>query len=192
MDLILVRHGLPERTETTADPPLSSIGADQAARVGRWLLDEGINAIWSSTMRRALQTAAPFATETGHDVRQHPGIVEFDQASGAYVPTEQLKRENFAAWQQLATGGGRVDMAEFQLKVVKALEEIIATHPGEKVVVFCHGGVINVWTAHVLGMTPRIFFEAGYTSINRFSCARSGQRSVVSLNERAHLRDLSL
>lgn len=189
MDLILVRHGLPERTETTADPPLSSIGANQAAQVARWLLNDRIQAIWSSTMRRALQTAAPFAVQTGHVVRQHAGIVEFDQSLGNYVPTEELKRENFAAWQQLATGGGRVDMAEFQARVVQSLEEIIATHPGEKVAVFCHGGVINVWTAHVLGMTPRIFFEAGYTSINRFSCARSGQRSVVSLNERAHLRD---
>lgn len=189
MDLILVRHGLPERTETTADPPLSSIGANQAARAGRWLLNDGIQAIWSSTMRRALQTAAPFAVQTGHVVRQHAGIVEFDQSLGTYVPTEELKRENFAAWQQLATGGGRIDMTEFQARVVQSLEEIVATHPGEKVAVFCHGGVINVWTAHVLGMTPRIFFEAGYTSINRFSCARSGQRSVVSLNERAHLRD---
>ena len=56
--------------------------------------------------------------------------------------------------------------------------------------VFCHGGVINVWAAHVLGMKPRVFFEADYTSINRFICARSGQRSVVSLNERAHLRSV--
>jgi 2,3-bisphosphoglycerate-dependent phosphoglycerate mutase len=54
--------------------------------------------------------------------------------------------------------------------------------------VFCHGGVINMWATHVLGMAPRIFFEADYTSINRFVCARGGQRSVVSLNERAHLR----
>jgi probable phosphoglycerate mutase len=37
-------------------------------------------------------------------------------------------------------------------------------------------------------MTPRLFFEPDYTSIHRFMCARSGQRNVVSLNERAHLR----
>ena len=56
---------------------------------------------------------------------------------------------------------------------------------------FCHGGVINVWTAHVLSMTPRLFFEPDYTSIHRFMCARSGQRNVVSLNERAHLREMA-
>jgi probable phosphoglycerate mutase len=56
------------------------------------------------------------------------------------------------------------------------------------VAVFCHGGVINVWTAHVLGMAPRLFFEPGYASVHRYLCARSGERNVVALNERGHLR----
>jgi probable phosphoglycerate mutase len=56
------------------------------------------------------------------------------------------------------------------------------------VAVFCHGGVINVWTAHVLGLAPRLFFEPGYTSVHRYMCARSGQRNVLALNERGHLR----
>jgi probable phosphoglycerate mutase len=188
MELILIRHGRPERSEATADPHLNSLGHEQAARVARWLADEPVDAVWSSTMRRAVQTAEPFAAQAGHAIRQHAAIVEFDQAAGTYVPTEELKRENFALWQALATGGHGVDMNAFQARVVAGMEEIVAAHPGHRVAVFCHGGVINMWTTHVLGMTPRIFFEADYTSINRFVCARSGQRSVVSLNERAHLR----
>lgn len=188
MDLILIRHGRPERSEATADPHLNPLGQEQAARVARWLAQESVDAVWSSTMRRAIQTAEPFATAGGHAIREHAGIVEFDQAAGTYIPTEELKRENFALWQALATGGQGVDMNAFQTRVVAALEEIVAAHPGGRVAVFCHGGVINMWATHVLGMAPRIFFEADYTSINRFVCARSGQRSVVSLNERAHLR----
>ncbi len=188
MELILIRHGRPERSEATADPHLSALGHEQAARVAQWLADDAIDAVWSSTMRRAIQTAEPFAAQAGHQIRQHPGIVEFDQASGVYIPTEELKRENFALWQSLATGGHGVDMGAFQARIVTGMEEIVAAHPGHKVAVFCHGGVINMWTAHVLGMAPRVFFEADYTSINRFVCARQGQRSVVSLNERAHLR----
>lgn len=188
MELILVRHGRPERSEATSDPHLSPLGHDQAQRVARWLSDDDIDAVWSSTMRRAVQTAEPFAAKVGHTIRTHAGIVEFDQSSGVYIPTEELKRENFAAWQAMATGGHRVDMGAFQARVVAGLEEIVAAHPGQKVAVFCHGGVINVWATHVLGLAPRIFFEADYTSINRFVCARAGQRSVLSLNERAHLR----
>jgi probable phosphoglycerate mutase len=33
-----------------------------------------------------------------------------------------------------------------------------------------------------------VFFEADYASVSRFRCARTGQRAVLSLNERAHLR----
>jgi probable phosphoglycerate mutase len=48
--------------------------------------------------------------------------------------------------------------------------------------------VINVWTAHVLGMPARLFFEPAYASLHRYLCARSGQRNLVSLNEVAHLK----
>lgn len=188
MELILIRHGLPERRDDTSDAPLSEEGHDQARRVAAWLADDGIDAVYASTMLRAGQTAEPFAALAGHEVRRHEGVVEFDRASGAYIPMEVLKREDYAAWKAFAEGGHDHDIVGFQKMVVAALEEIIAGHPGQKVAVFCHGGVINVWTAHVLGMEPRLFFEPGYTSIHRYMCARSGQRNVVSLNERAHLR----
>lgn len=188
MELVLVRHGLPERTDTTADPPLTPEGQDQARKVAQWLAPDGIDAVFSSTMLRAVQTAEPFTALTGHELRQHDGIVEFDRGSGAYTPMEVLKREDYGAWKAFAEGGHDIDIAAFQTMVVEALEEIVTGHPGRRVAVFCHGGVINVWTAHVLGMAPRLFFEPGYTSVHRYMCASTGQRNVVSLNERAHLR----
>lgn len=188
MELILIRHGLPERRHDTADPPLAATGVEQAQRVAAWLADEPIDAVFSSTMLRAIQTAEPFATQAGHPVTQHDGIAEFDRHSGRYVPMEELKRDNYEAWLAMAQGDHGVDIAAFHATVVGALEEIVESHAGKRVAVFCHGGVINVWTNHVLGMSPRLFFEPDYTSIHRFMCARSGQRNVVSLNERAHLR----
>lgn len=189
MELILVRHGLPERREDTADPPLSPRGHEQSRQVAGWLADERVDAVFASTMARAIQTAEPFAAQAGHVVTQRDGIAEFDRHSGIYVPMEELKRDNYPAWLAMAQGNHGIDIAAFSLTVVTALEEIVDSHPGKRVTVFCHGGVINVWTAHVLGMPPRLFFEPDYTSIHRFMCARSGQRNVLSLNERAHLRE---
>jgi probable phosphoglycerate mutase len=188
MELILIRHGLPERRDDTADPPLSAKGHDQARRVADWLAAEKIDAVYASTMRRAVQTAEPFAALAGHGVVQHDDIAEFDRGSGAYVPLEVLKREDYQAWKAFSAGDHGADIGAFQALVTPALEEIVAAHPGQRVAVFCHGGVINVWAAHVLGMPPRLFFEPGYTSVHRFMCARSGQRNVLSLNETAHLR----
>lgn len=185
MELILIRHGLPVRSEETDDPPLAPEGCVQAERAARWLARERIDAVYSSPMRRAVETAQPFAALTGHDIATHPGIVEFDRGSGAYIPLEQLKRDDYPAWKAFVEGGQGQDIGQFQTVVVAALEEMIEANPSRAVAVFCHGGVINVWAAHVLGMTPRLFFEPGYASLHRFLCARSGQRNLLALNERA-------
>ena len=190
MDLVLIRHGLPERREDTADPPLTAEGRDQAERVARLLSGEIIDGVFSSTMIRAIQTAEPYAALSGLPIQQREGIVEFDRGTGQYVPMEVLKRDDYEAWKAFVSGGYQMDINAFQKAVVDTLEDVIATNPSRTIAVFCHGGVINVWTAHILGMAPRLFFEPGYASIHRYLCARSGQRNLVSLNERAHLKDL--
>jgi probable phosphoglycerate mutase len=189
MELVLIRHGLPERRADTADPPLSGVGREQAERVARYLARERIDAVFASTMLRAIQTAEPFAAQGGHAILTREGIVEFDRGSGAYVPMEELKREDYAAWKAFAAGDHGADIGAFQQVVVGTLEAIVAAHAGRRVAVFCHGGVVNVWTAHVLGMAPRLFFEPVYASVHRYLCAGTGQRNVVSLNERHHLAE---
>ena len=187
MQLILVRHGLPDRREDTADPPLSAVGREQAERVAGWLAHERVDAVVSSPMVRAVQTAEPFLAQSGLALATHPDSHEFDRDTGTYIPLEELKRDDYPAWKALVDGGFDVDISAFQRQVVAALEGVVAENPGKTVAVFCHGGVINVWTAHVLGLPARLFFEPGYASVHRFLCARSGERNVVSLNERAHL-----
>ena len=189
MELILIRHGLPERSAETSDPPLSAKGHEQSAQVAAALARENIDAVYASTMLRAVQTAEPFAKAAGHAVTTHEGIVEFDRDSGVYTPMEVLKAEDYAAWLAFVERGQDPDIAAFQGRVVQTLEDLVTRHKGQTVAVFCHGGVINVWTAHVLNMAPRLFFEPVYTSIHRYLCASSGQRNLVSLNDTAHLRE---
>jgi probable phosphoglycerate mutase len=188
MQLLLIRHGLPVRSDETSDPPLSAAGHWQAARVAEHLAEEDVHAVFASTMRRAIQTAEPFATAAGHELQVREGIVEYDRETGVYVPMEELKRDDYPRWKAFVEGGYGVDIAGFQKLVVETLEEVVEANPGRNVAVFCHGGVINVWTAHVLGMPPRLFFEPAYASVHRYLCARSGQRNLVSLNDVGHLR----
>ena len=188
MELILIRHGLPVRRDDTSDPPLAEEGLEQARRVGAYLADERIDKVFSSPMHRAVQTARPFAEARRHEIHLREGIVEFDRGSGAYIPMEQLKRDDYEAWKAFAQGGYGMDISEFQKTVVETREEIVTTHAGRNVAVFCHSGVINVWSAHVLGMAPRLFFEPAYASVHRYLCARSGERNIVGLNDVSHLR----
>ncbi len=189
MELLLIRHARPERRETTdgspADPPLSHEGREQAERLVHWLAPEPIDRIYTSPMRRARETATPLGDARGLALEVDPRIAEFDQHSSVYVPLEELKRTDYERWRAFVQGGYEdgVDLRAFQSGVIAAMEEIIAANRGGRVAVVCHGGVINIWAAHVLGFEPRLFFDAGYTSVNRFIAASSGERSLHGLNE---------
>jgi probable phosphoglycerate mutase len=195
VELILIRHGLPLRVENPdgepADPPLSSEGRQQALLLSEWLVSERIDAVYASPLRRARETAEPLADAQGRPIEIEPGVVELDHLASSYVPLEEIKAADPAAWQALVTGGlyAEVDLPAFRRNVAESLERIIADHRGGRVAVVCHGGVINSWAGHVLRVQePFFFFDPGYTSVHRFLAASSGERSVVSLNETAHLR----
>jgi len=136
-----------------------------------------------------MQTAEPFAEVAGQEIRVRDGVAEYDRDAASYVPMEELKSQDYEAWRRLVAGGygADVDIPAFRETVVAALEGIIEDHSGERVAVFCHGGVINVWTSHILDMPPQLFFEPHYTSIHRYLCAGSGERNLKSLNEIPHL-----
>jgi probable phosphoglycerate mutase len=195
MELILVRHGLPkrvEREEGAADPALSDAGWDHARAVGQWLAaNEEIDAIYASPMRRAHQTAMPFAELADQTITLVDEVAEFDRNSRNYVPVEQLKKENYAAWLRMANGdyGKQADLSKFRDTVVRGLESIIDQNRGKRVAVFCHGGVVNVWSTHCLGLEPQLFADVRYCSISRYLCASTGQRNMHSLNETQHLTD---
>lgn len=194
MELLLIRHGLPEHVERSdgrpADPPLSELGRLQAERMARWLERERIDRIYSSPLRRATQTAAPLATLQGLQIEVDAGVAEYDRHESSYVPMERLKEVDYTRWQSIMRGDAIDDFDEFAGRVIATLERIIGIHPGKRVAVACHGGVINVWSAHVIGFSPRFFFNPDYTSINRFVCARSSERTVRTLNEAVHLHDV--
>jgi len=191
MDLLLIRHARPQRVETgdgsPADPPLDATGRGQAARLAVWLADEKLDRIYGSPLRRARETAAPLLAPRGLDLALEPRVAEFDQHSDLYIPLEQLKAEDPRRWLAFVQGGygDGVDFEAFCKDVVDSIEEIVARHSGGRVAIVCHGGVINVYTAHVLGLPLRLFFQPGYASVHRYLAARSGERSIVCLNERA-------
>ena len=190
MELILVRHARPEQIENAsgpANPPLTEIGHRQARAVAGWLAAEDIDAIYSSSMIRAIETAEPLSRLVGKEAVIEKGVREYDAEDPSYVPVEVMRQDK-ERWRAFLERTDAADRSDFVAEVAASLEGIIARHRGERVAVFCHGGVINAWATETLGMGPRMFFNPDYTSINRFMAASSGERSIVSLNETAHLR----
>ncbi|MGQ0830330.1 MAG: histidine phosphatase family protein [Microthrixaceae bacterium] len=190
MELLLIRHALPVRIDEgigdgPADPELAPAGQLQAAALAEVLATEEIDAIWSSPMRRARETAGPLAASLGLDITIDDGLAEYDKHSESYIPVEELKAANDPRWMQLPERP-----EEFAAEVVDAVERVIAAHPRQRVAVVCHGGVINAYTGHVLGLADPLWFLPLYTSISRVLASGSGVRSIGSLNEAGHVRHL--
>ena len=200
MELLLIRHALPVRIEDVegpADPELSQAGLDQAGHLAEYLAFERVHAIYASPLRRAQQTALAVAERQGVEVVLADGIAEYDRDASEYIPVEQMKAEGHQGWQDILQGGVHqsmgIDPYEFRAGVVTAIEQIVTDHPGQKAAAVCHGGVINAYLTHILGIEdPSGFFYPNYTSIHRVAAARSGERSVLTINETAHLRGTGL
>lgn len=196
MELIFVRHAEPARVnagdvEGPADPGLTTRGTEQAQRLATWLVDESVDALVTSPLRRARETAAPLAIALGIEPVVDDGVSEYDAASGEYIPIEDLRAAKDERWYATIEGRwadvGGADPQEFQRVVVPAIESIVEHHPGKRVAVVTHGGVINVYLAHVLGLSATLWFHPEYTSISRVLAASAGTRSVGSVNETSHL-----
>ena len=200
MELLLIRHALPVRRELeigAADPELSPDGHAQAGHLADYLAAEAsLDALYASPLERARQTAAPIAARFGLDTVLVDEVAEWDRHSNEYVPIEELKAADDPRWQALLRGewtSHDESPEQFAERVVGAIEAMVARHRGERVAVVCHGGVINTYLAHVLGLVgQQHFFYPNYTSIHRVAAAGSGERSIVTINETAHLHGTGL
>lgn len=196
---MLIRHGLPVRRELTdgiADPELADDGFEQARHLANYLATESIDALYASPLRRAVQTAEAVAAVKSLPIVIVDGVAEWDRNSSEYIPVEELKAAGDPRWHAMVRGEWTVheeSPEEFAARVIGSLEVIIDSHPGQRVAVSCHGGVINAYLSHVLGLpVSQGFFYPNYTSIHRVIASRGGHRSVVTINETSHLRGTGL
>ncbi len=199
MEVLLIRHAIPIRRELEsgiANPELAAEGLKQADLMAQYLASEKLHAIYASPMQRAQQTAQPLAAVQGLAITTVDGVAEYDKNSNQYVPVEELKAKNDPRWQEMLRGewtSTDETEEEFINRTVSSIEEIITNHASQRVAIVCHGGVINAYVCHVLGLkNQRGFFYPNYTSIHRIAAAGSGERSIVTLNETSHLRGTGL
>ena len=195
MELLLIRHAEPVRigpgTATgPADPHLTERGREQAERLAAWLAAEPVDAVLSSPLQRARDTAEPVGRGLGFDVEVVDGLMEYDAQSDFYIPVEELRETRDHHWTAMIEGRwdelGGEPPEQFRARIVPCVDAIIERFPGGTVAAVCHGGVINVYLAALLGLDRHLWFHPEYTSISRVAAARTGERSVVTLNETAH------
>lgn len=119
-----------------------------------------------------------------------PGLAEFDEGR-PYLHIEDLlagDNEIMAAFRREDFSAYGTDAAAIRVKAVGAIEEIVAAHPGQRVVVVTHGTVINAFTGGFLGSERLVFHHPAYTGVTRVLAGRDGKREITCLNDSTHLR----
>lgn len=195
MQLLLIRHALPHRTEQGqgSDPDLSAEGMEQARRLPEALQRYPLARLVSSPQRRAVQTAQPLAAARDLPVDIDHRLAEYDRDMAAYVPVELLRSERPEDWARMADGHlpGGVDEDAFRARIGAAVADIVAAAEHEDTVaVFSHGGVINVLLHEILGTRRLLSFPIDYVSVTRLLYSRTGSATVVTVNGTDHVWDL--
>ncbi|KWX22720.1 phosphoglycerate kinase [Mycolicibacterium wolinskyi] len=195
MQLLLVRHALPLRSEPGqgSDPVLSEVGAEQAGRLPAALARFPISRVVSSPQRRAIQTADPVAAALGLSVEIDDRLAEYDRDMSHYVPIEDIAKENPEELARLVNGHlpSGVDEGAFKARINAAVADLVAAGDhDDTVAVFSHGGVINVLLHEILGTERLLSFHVDYASVTRLLSSRSGKLAVASVNGTEHVWDL--
>ena len=159
--LLLVRHGETDwnrdgRWQGGSDTRLNDLGREQARALADEL-DGNIDAVYSSDLARARETADIVAAKLQLEVRVDPRLRERSFGSWEGLTTLEIE-ERFAdshrRWQ--AGEGAGADDAEafedFSARVNDFLADVLRLHPGENVLVISHGGSIRVIHALAAGV----------------------------------------
>ncbi len=200
-EVLLVRHGEQQFFDNIPlgqayDAPLSALGQRQAQAVGERLAPARIGRVYSSDMRRAHDTAREIARHHGLTPIVMPDLREIDLWQRAPQDKGLLdiySREQLADIYREVTRTRKhsaypfcEDVDAFRERVFRAIDCIIDESIGMRVVVACHGGVINAILSRVLGSVFDHLVSVHHTSITVMRAADT-RRFLLTINDYSHV-----
>jgi 2,3-bisphosphoglycerate-dependent phosphoglycerate mutase len=205
--LYLVRHGQSAgnaegRFGGHGPTPLSDLGRKQAEITGKILAREGIGAIYTSDLQRAVSTAEPLAKLTGVPIVQTPafrernvGVLEgltFDESKETF-PDDYYALVNRNVHHVITNGESYRHLLR---RSTGELWDILRNHMGERIAIFSHTGAICFLTLHLMGAIRRDTKQTPWIvtsncGINRFEIRGRNNVRVLALNDTRHLAEIT-
>lgn len=205
--LFLVRHGQSAgnaegRFGGHGPTPLSKLGERQAHLTAKTLSKEGVSAIYSSDLLRAVQTAEALAgmievkvIKTAAFRERHVGVLEgltFDESKAAF-PKDYYALVNRNIQHVITEGESYRQLLR---RTTTELRNILSQHAGEKIAIFSHTGAICFMTLHLLGAIHRTTKQTPWIvtsncGINRFEFRGHRNVRVLAINDTRHLADIT-
>jgi probable phosphoglycerate mutase len=197
--LCIVRHGetvwnAEGRVQGQLDIPLSDVGLAQARALALALAAESFSAIYSSDLTRAWQTAQPSADRLGLGVSLDPNLRERHYGvfqNMTYAEARERMPEDYARFRardpdyDFANGES---LARFNERTLACVRSLINKHEGENLLVFTHGGVLEMIYRHATGrgLSTARDFEIPNAAFNRIEIGAQGW-SVRTWADISHL-----
>jgi len=205
--LYLIRHGQSAgnaegRFGGHGPTPLSDLGKRQAEKTAKALAAEGVSAIYSSDLLRAVQTAEPLAKLLNLEIKtstafreRNVGVLEgltFDESK------EQFPRDYYALINRnihhVITEGE--SYRHLLRRITAELRNILRDHQRERIAIYSHTGAICFLTLHLLGAIHRDtknppWIITSNCGINRFEFRGPRNMRVLGLNDTRHLVEIT-
>jgi probable phosphoglycerate mutase len=200
-EILLVRHGESQPVDPGrpfdlvdghGDPPLDPVGVEQAERVAARLAGEDIAAIYVTTLRRTVETAAPLAQRLGITPQVEPNLrevflgeweggllrVKAEERDPAFVRAIEEER-----WDPIP---GAEPIDAFRDRVLAGVAAVAGAHADERVVVVTHGGVIGQILSGATGARGFAFIGADNASISHI-VVEDDRIALRRFNDTTHL-----
>ena len=205
--LFLIRHGQSAgnaegRFGGHGPTPLSRLGEKQAQLTAKTLAREGITAIYSSDLHRAVQTAqalselidVPVITTSAFRER-HVGVLEgltFDESKASF-PKDYYALVNRNIHHIITQGESYRQLLR---RTTSELRSILSEHAGQRIAIFSHTGAICFISLHLMGAIHRTTKQTPWIvtsncGINRFEFRGHRNVRVLALNDTRHLADIT-
>ncbi len=201
MTLLLVRHGesagnVARVVQGWRDEPLTEFGRAQAAAVAERLAahEPRVAAVYSSTLARARDTAAPIAAALELPLDKRAELREYGYGEAEGLRWAQIEERFGLTLGQWGSGTlpGEEGPAAFEERVGRCIAELAERHQHEVATVVTHGGVITRVVAGVLGLRvdapPRIYLGNGSLTV---IATERGEHALVLLNDDCHVEALA-
>jgi alpha-ribazole phosphatase len=201
----LLRHGETEwnaenRLCGSTDVPLSAAGRRQAKSLAEHLNSIPFEALYSSPLKRALETACLISASVGLQPIADARLVELDYGQWEGKTLAEIIENDpktFRAWDanpaQVAPPGGESGL-EAQQRVVSFLDFLAARHPQSNVLVVSHKTVCRLAICHVLGMSPSEYRRRLVLNNAALSIIQTQPYGwqLITFNDTSHLSDEGL
>jgi broad specificity phosphatase PhoE len=203
MLLYLIRHGesthnAAGRIQGQSDAALSELGRRQGFAAAEVLRSLPLDAIYSSPLRRAKETAEAVAAPHNLPIQTDPRLMELHVGVFQDRLRTELAEEypdELSRWlsgdEDFVIPGGE-SRRQLTARGCEAIRSIVASGHSQ-IVIVTHGGLLSVVLRSLLGLSePLPPFSIQNGSITRLSVDSAGRFELLALNETAHLKSVGL